>query len=167
MLRRVMSCPIHSCWFIIVSIWWRHAASLYRFLGGKVLDCTVYRFRVNFCCPTPTRPFLVPGPAGPITIFFCLTTLSHEALKARISVKWSRLDWYKYISDNQDSSVAAATGYGMDDRGLILGRVKRFFSTSQRPDRLWIPQAPYPMGTRFCFPGGKAAGTWSWPLTSN
>jgi len=26
--------------------------------------------------------------------------------------------------------------------------------------------ASYPMGTRGSFPGGKAAGTWSWPLTS-
>jgi hypothetical protein len=26
--------------------------------------------------------------------------------------------------------------------------------------------ASYPMGTRGSFPGGKAAGAWSWPLTS-
>jgi hypothetical protein len=26
--------------------------------------------------------------------------------------------------------------------------------------------ASYPMGTRVSFPGGKAAGAWSWPLTS-
>jgi len=26
--------------------------------------------------------------------------------------------------------------------------------------------ASYPMGNRGSFPGGKAAGTWSWPLTS-
>jgi hypothetical protein len=26
--------------------------------------------------------------------------------------------------------------------------------------------APYPMGTRGSFPGGKAAGACSWPLTS-
>jgi hypothetical protein len=25
--------------------------------------------------------------------------------------------------------------------------------------------ASYPMGTRVSFPGGKAAGAWSWPLT--
>jgi hypothetical protein len=25
----------------------------------------------------------------------------------------------------------------------------------------------YPMGTGGSFPGGKAAGAWSWPLTSN
>jgi hypothetical protein len=27
-------------------------------------------------------------------------------------------------------------------------------------------RASYPMGTRDSFPGGKAAGTWSWPFTS-
>jgi len=26
--------------------------------------------------------------------------------------------------------------------------------------------ASYPMGTMGSFPGGKAAGAWSWPLTS-
>jgi hypothetical protein len=26
--------------------------------------------------------------------------------------------------------------------------------------------ASYPMGTRGSLPGGKAAGAWSWPLTS-
>jgi len=26
--------------------------------------------------------------------------------------------------------------------------------------------APYPMGIRGFLPGGKAAGSWSWPLTS-
>jgi hypothetical protein len=26
--------------------------------------------------------------------------------------------------------------------------------------------ASYPMGTRGSFPGGKAAGAWSWPLNS-
>jgi hypothetical protein len=28
------------------------------------------------------------------------------------------------------------------------------------------PPSSYPMGTRSSFPGGKAAGVWSWPLTS-
>jgi hypothetical protein len=29
-----------------------------------------------------------------------------------------------------------------------------------------VHPASYPMGTRGSFPGGKSAGTWSWPLTS-
>jgi hypothetical protein len=38
--------------------------------------------------------------------------------------------------------------------------------------RIWVSMgvvihpASYPMGTRDSFPGGKAAGAWSWPLTS-
>jgi hypothetical protein len=31
---------------------------------------------------------------------------------------------------------------------------------------LWAHPASYPMGTRGYFPGGKAAGAWSWGLTS-
>jgi hypothetical protein len=34
-----------------------------------------------------------------------------------------------------------ANGYRLDSRGSILGRGKRFFCTSQRPDRLWVPGA--------------------------
>jgi hypothetical protein len=37
---------------------------------------------------------------------------------------------------------------------------------SQILNRDWNSTAPYPMGTGCSFPGGKAAGAWSWPLTS-
>jgi hypothetical protein len=51
----------------------------------------------------------------------------------------------KYVSviciceDSQYSSMGTATGYGLDGRGSIPGRVKRRFSTPQYPDRLWSP----------------------------
>jgi hypothetical protein len=35
------------------------------------------------------------------------------------------------------NSVGIATGYGLDTRGSIPGKGKRFFSTPQRPDMLW------------------------------
>jgi len=35
-----------------------------------------------------------------------------------------------------------------------------------RPERLWGPPSLLQVGTRGSFPGGKAAGAWSWPLTS-
>jgi hypothetical protein len=31
----------------------------------------------------------------------------------------------------------------------------------------WAHSTPYPMDTEGSFPGGKAAGAWSWPLTSS
>jgi hypothetical protein len=40
---------------------------------------------------------------------------------------------------SRDSSVGIATGYGLDGRGSISGKDKRFFYTSQRPDRPWDP----------------------------
>jgi hypothetical protein len=36
-----------------------------------------------------------------------------------------------------DRSVGIATGYGLDDRSSVPDRGKRFFSTPQRPDRMW------------------------------
>jgi len=45
-------------------------------------------------------------------------------------------------------------------------KVGIFFFSPPRPDLLLDP-ASYPMGTEGSFPvGGKAAGPWSWPLTS-
>jgi hypothetical protein len=45
-------------------------------------------------------------------------------------------------------------------------RSKRCFSPPHRPDRLVAHPASYPTGTGGSFPGGKAAGAWSSPLTS-
>jgi hypothetical protein len=48
----------------------------------------------------------------------------------------------------------------------IPGRGKRFFFTPWRPDRLWGPPSLlYAMGMGGCFPGDKAIGAWSWPLS--
>jgi hypothetical protein len=43
---------------------------------------------------------------------------------------------------SRDSSVGIATGYGLEGRGSIPGRVK-IFSSPQRPDQFWGT----PMGT--------------------
>jgi hypothetical protein len=42
-------------------------------------------------------------------------------------------------SNLRDSLVGMATRCGLDGRGLIAERGMRFFSTPQRPDRLWSP----------------------------
>jgi hypothetical protein len=66
------------------------------------------------------------------------------------------------VSKSRDSSVGITTGYGLDDQGVGV-RVpmrSRIFCSPRRPDR-------YPMGTEGSFPRDKAAGAWSWPLTSS
>jgi hypothetical protein len=51
--------------------------------------------------------------------------------------------------------------YGLDDRGSIPGRgYDEIFSLRHRV------QDTYPMRTGSFYPGDKAAGAWSWPLTS-
>jgi hypothetical protein len=72
-------------------------------------------------------------------------------------------------SKSHDGSVGIAPCYGLDDRDSRV----RFpagagnFSLHHRvqPGSGAHPVS-YPMGTRGSFPGSKAAGAWSWPLTS-
>jgi len=55
----------------------------------------------------------------------------------------------------------------LDDLSSISGRGREgIFSLSYRVQIVsGVYPASYPMGIRG-FPGGKAAGAWSWPLTS-
>jgi hypothetical protein len=57
---------------------------------------------------------------------------------------------FKNIYNSRDNLVVIATGYGPDDRGFFPDRGKIFFSSSQRPDRLWGP-----VSTGDSFAGGE------------
>jgi hypothetical protein len=68
-----------------------------------------------------------------------------------------------------DSTVSTATGYRLDDRevGVRVPVGLRIFTSPCRPERLWCPPNLLYNGYRGFIPGGKAAGAWNWPLTSN
>jgi hypothetical protein len=69
----------------------------------------------------------------------------------------------------QSSSVGIALDYGLDGRGsrVRFPAVAGNFSLHHRVQNgSGAHPASYLMGTRGSFLGGKAAGTWSWPLTS-
>jgi hypothetical protein len=67
------------------------------------------------------------------------------------------------------SSVGIATGYGLDDwRVRVWVPVgSRIFASPYRTDRLRVPPSLLSNWYGVMFPGCKAAGAWSWPLTSN
>jgi hypothetical protein len=68
----------------------------------------------------------------------------------------------------RDTAVGMATGYAMDDRGVGV-RVpvgSRIFSSRVVQTGPEV-HAAYTMGTRSSFPGSKAAGARSSPLTFN
>jgi hypothetical protein len=66
-------------------------------------------------------------------------------------------------------SVLTEAWYGLDDRGSRVrfpagaGNFSLHYSVQNGSG---AHPTSYPMGTRGSFPGGKAAGAWSWPLTS-
>jgi hypothetical protein len=72
-----------------------------------------------------------------------------------------------FLLKSRDSSVGIGLSYGLDDRGSSV----RFqagagnFSLHHRVQNGSGAHPAYPMGTGGSFPGGKAAGTWSLPLT--
>jgi hypothetical protein len=59
------------------------------------------------------------------------------------------------VAWSKDSAVGIVTGYGLDDRVLVMSRI---FST-QHPDRLWGSPSLLSNGYGGPFPGGKAAMT--------
>jgi hypothetical protein len=74
--------------------------------------------------------------------------------------------WFDIPSHN--SSVGIALGYGLDDRGssvrFLVGAGNYSLHHGVQNGSGAHP-ASYPMGTKGSFPGGKAAGSWSRPLT--
>jgi hypothetical protein len=68
------------------------------------------------------------------------------------------------------SSVGRVLSYGLDDRssGVRFPAGAGHFSLHHRVQNgSGAQSASYPMGTRVSFPGDKAAGAWSWSLTSH
>jgi hypothetical protein len=73
------------------------------------------------------------------------------------------------INLSGDKSVDIATRIRADSRGIgvwFLAEVRDYSLLRNVQTGSGAHLASYTMGTVSCFPGGKAAGTWTWPLTS-
>jgi hypothetical protein len=113
--------------------------------------CITYAVNVNTSCSPPDKrtchrshKYLgeesVPNGAKPDV------TASHTSWQSL--QPWSMLFSFHFSSSrNWDRSVGIATGYGLDGPGSIPGNA-RFFSSPQRPDRLWHPASLLSNGYR-------------------
>jgi hypothetical protein len=73
------------------------------------------------------------------------------------------------ILKSRGSSVGTALGCGLDDRGSMVRfreRARNFSLHHRVQNGPGAHPDSYPIGTRGSFPGSKAAGAWSSPLTS-
>jgi hypothetical protein len=129
---------------------------------------------------------------GDITL--CYQARSDLSLTSLIKVQWSELNERLFLGvvlnlwdfenakysqvwnkkkhccvTSRDSSVGIVLGYKLDNQGsrvrFLSGAGNFSLHHCVQNDSEAHP-ASYPMGTRGSFPGGKAAGAWSWPLTS-
>jgi hypothetical protein len=79
------------------------------------------------------------------------------------------LEWILGKWWSRNSSVGTALGCELDDRSSRVrfpARAGNFSLHHRVQNGSGAHSASYPMGTISSFPGGKAAGAWSWPLTS-
>jgi hypothetical protein len=78
--------------------------------------------------------------------------------------------WILFVT-SIDGGAGTAQWFGAGLRAGWLGvrvpaRAGNFFLHHRVQTGSGSQPAPYPIGARGSFPGGKAAGAWSWPLTS-
>jgi hypothetical protein len=70
------------------------------------------------------------------------------------------------MARSRNCSVGIETGYALDGHGSIPGRVKNFFLLQSVQTVSVANWGSYIMDAMSSFPRCKAAGEWSWPLTS-
>jgi hypothetical protein len=70
------------------------------------------------------------------------------------------------ISQSRDRSVGIALGYGLGSRVRFPAGAGNFSLHHRVQNGSGAHPASYPVDTGGSFPEDKAAGAWSWPLTS-
>jgi hypothetical protein len=151
----------------------------WHFYRNPVLTSHVYRNPVLKVTPKREGVSSGYGEYGDVSKSFRTGHLERELQMVQLSatrcssiaILWVSLVSFAVITlcvKNRDSSASILLGYGLDDRDSRV----RFpagagnFSHHRIQNGPGAHPASYPMGTRGSFPGDKAAGAWSWPLTS-
>jgi hypothetical protein len=136
---------------------WRLIKAFRRVIGYTA----IYNVRPHFR-DEALHYWLYLTPTVNVNVSLGVTVLWHSANKALYSGSTK----FEY---SRDSSVGIALGYGLenrDSRVRFLTGAGNFSLHHRVQNGSGVHPASYPMGTRGSSPGDKAAGAWSWPLTS-
>jgi hypothetical protein len=112
-------------------------------------------FRIDTVCACPIALLLVHR-----SLLHSIVVLKHwnhcSRFFFKLSIGFIGYFWLsRYIDGLRDGR-----------QGFDFWKAKKFFSTPQRPDRLWGQPSIISNGTGRTFRRGKAAEAWNWLLTS-
>jgi hypothetical protein len=146
-------------------------------LSKTWIDCLESKnSHVSFCgvCQNLSNGFYFLDPSDTVVTILCNTVMSHShwmiLIRITKTAQWISIKFdIGVVQSSRDSLVGIALGYGLDDRGsrVRFPAMAGNFSLNHRVQNgFGAHLASCLMDTRSSFPGGKAAGAWSWPLTS-
>jgi hypothetical protein len=155
------------------SRWWELLQPS-RLIWSKVqetnLSNIIFKHSVAYTCVFPSMQLLIF-----LQLFYSLSqhvltpTGHRQVILFAKTVNYSNINCFLLYMFywSRDSVVGITTSYGLDDRRVGV-RVLVEFSLLQivQTGSEFHPTS-YTMDTGGSFPGGKATGAWSWPLTSN
>jgi hypothetical protein len=118
---------------------------------GETSSCT---FSSSFSCE----------PVSIVRTYFRLLSM-----KLKVRFTWLFCIYFPLYMKTIKSRESSLTDQGLEDRMIgvrIPGGTENFSLRRRVQTRSGAHTASYSMRTRGSFSGGKAAGEWSWPLTS-
>jgi hypothetical protein len=132
----------------------------WQFFGDHTLNCACVPSTLLKVSPAVMLILLVVGNLKNYEVVGWSVVACCSYIVSCKFIAWFRSYW---------GEVSTALGYGLDDKGSRVqfpAGAGNFSLHHRVQNGSGAHPATYSMGTGGSLPGGKAAGAWSWPLTS-